>query len=646
MIRVGRLASVTGRMVSMIGKEQWAQAAKADVAEIDRLTTYLSQRKASRAFRKKPSTDQTVPVLNESAEPTARQAPPFHYLRNDLNILLGPSGAKLLNNTWTKFHLSPAERSPERLRPALVKLFSVAARIAAPRGVGQALKRLVSDFERVYFPIVDSRQEEPRHQKARRFALLTALQDGKGDRLLSSLLGAPDSGSDLRPLPSRLNEDDDYLARRRFLFESACRAKSWSEAYRQARLLSPRSELTSSFSIRTKYSHLCHTLSRDHSCPAKKKQLLVDLAALTTDNPSLQLDYALRAVTAPIQDCRPGDIERLVCRILPSADPRWRLALARLYRHSPESGRWMSDFRTLWQAEPSLQPRLKVLLNLLRLPKVRVEASLNRRGTDGRLCRDLTPATVKARLAKVREQVKLWQEIVPPYTGTKSGSGAAVYIDQSWWSFIAEVCAKLDIEPPVHVRTDLHPQPVVSGLRNGQRYLSLSPEFFRLEDTERKFLLARGLFRGAAGLDALESRLRSLHSPQELRERAAAYAEWMGHSHQLLDDSIHDEVEFSTLLVGLEELFWNTLDETYRRLAAIAHKGCWCPLFESEADHFAAGFVDIVSASHALARTVDLVYRATKPSPALDGLSALFNSESPDRVLSLRLQRLWVSYLD
>lgn len=629
----------------MLSKEQWAQAAQADVTEIDRLATYLSHRKASRTFQK--STTVVPPVSTTATAPVrARPAPPYHYLRNDLNVLLGPSGAKLLNTTWSRFHLSPAERSPQRLRPALVKLFSVAARIAAPRGVGQALKRLVSDFERVYFPVVDTLQGETGPQKARRFALLTALQDGKGDRLLQSLLAEPDGGPELPSLPSRLIADDDHLARRRFLFESACRAKSWSEAYRQARLLAPRAEFGPSFSIRMKYSHLCHTLAREASCPAKKKQLLNDLAALTVDNPSLQLDFALKSVTAPIQDCRTGEIESLVCHLLPSTDPRWKPTLTRLYRHIPQSRRWMTDFRALWQAEPSIQPRLRVLLNLLRLSKERAEASLKRSGAPQGIPLEQSASTVRARLAKVRELVKLWLAVAPPQDDEGVTIGDRVTLDKPGRSFLAQVCAKLDIETPAFLTTSPQPQPVLYALWNGQRYLSLNPDFFSLEESERKFLLARALFRGAGGLDALESRLACLNTPQELRERAAAYAEWMGYPSLLLDDFLHGEASFPTLLVGLEELFWSTHDETFRRLAVIAHNECWCPLFETEADHFAAGFVNIVSASHALAKSTSRVRGAIKTASVLEGLSVLFPGARPDGVLSLRLQRLWVSYLE
>lgn len=629
----------------MIGKEQWKRAVEADASEIDHLTDYLSQRKTCRSFRKKPVPDQATPNRFSTSKTPSRQTPPFHYLRGDLNVLLGPSGGKLLTNTWSKFHLSPAERSPERLKPALMKLFSVAARIAAPRGVGQALKRLVSDFERVYFPIVETPQAESHHKKTRRFALLTVLQEGKGDRLLSYLLDSEPCHSADPTLPSRWIEDDLQLARRRFLFESACRSKSWSEAYRQARLLQARSEPASNSSVHGRFLQLCLGLSESSGSPSKKKQVLTDLAALSSNSPEARLDYALKAVHIPTPDCRAGDIERIVCDALAPADPRWKITLARLYRHSPENRRWMTDFRLLWQSVPSLQPRLKLLLNLLRLPKARVDASLLRRGLKARISEGNNPATVRIRLSKVREIVKQWQEVLPPDSHSKSATGAIISLKSDHWSFILDVCTRLEIEPPVYAKANLQIQPVISNLTNGRRSISLSPEFFALRSSEQKFLMARALFRGAAGLESLEPRLRYLHSPQELYQRARAYAEWMGHSCDPLHDSALGQPDFPTLLVGLEELFWNSGDEAYQRLASIAHTGCWCPLFESEADHFAASFVDIVSASHAMAQTV-VARRPAHNAHHLDGLSAIFRDNPNQPVLALRLQRLWVTYLE
>lgn len=625
----------------MLGKKHWESAVVADTSEIDRLSNYLSQKKTSRCFAKKPQPDLVVaPISGE----TRSQTPPFHYLKQDLNVLLGPSGTKLLTNTWSKFHLSPAERSPQRLRGALVKLFAVASRVAAPRGVGQALKRLVADFERLYFPIVENPQSENTHHKARRFALLTVLQNGQGDHLLNHLLGEKMPDKKRPSLPSRLIEDDHHVARRKFLFEQAYRAKSWSEAYQQARLLTGSSDPAARALLEGRYLQVCQALGKQHMSPAKKKQLLVDLAQLIKDDRERRLDFALKAVSAPIKNCRPGDIERLVCDLLSPTDPRWQLVWGRLYRHQPQSKQWMSDLRTLWQSEPALQPKLKLLLNLLRLPRVRVEKAMTQRDVSGRFRLIPSLSTFRVRLHKVREQVHRWQELVPPDEAPSGACGAVVNLSSDIWGFVSLVCSQLDIEAPVYARTNFQVQPVLVGSRQGKKYLSFAPEFFQYEPEEQKFLLARGLFRGAAGLDALEARLGGCSNPEALRNLAVAYCRWTGRHNALLEEDSVEEVSLPVLLVALEELYWESQDEAFVMLAEVAHRQCWCPLFESEADLFASSFVQVVTASHALIRTLADSHGAAKICGSY-GMSALFDDRDRRSVLALRLQRLWVNYL-
>ena len=98
------------------------------------------------------------------------------------------------------------------------------------------------------------------------------------------------------------------------------------------------------------------------------------------------------------------------------------------------------------------------------------------------------------------------------------------------------------------------------------------------------------------------------------------------------------------LLVALEELYWESQDEAFVMLAEVAHRRCWCPLFESEADLFASSFVQVVTASHALIRTLADSHGAAKICAAY-GMSALFDERDRRPVLALRLQRLWVNYL-
>ena len=168
----------------MRSKEHFNGAAVADREEVTELYDYLARKILAKSFSK--SVDESVYGLNVDSErqPHSAQLSPYHYLRTDLALLLGASGSKLLNKTWSKFRLSPNETNRARLRPCLVKLFSVAARIAAPRGIGHALKRLVSDFEKAYFCVVVD-QDTINHKKtSRRFALLSVLQAGQGSHLL------------------------------------------------------------------------------------------------------------------------------------------------------------------------------------------------------------------------------------------------------------------------------------------------------------------------------------------------------------------------------------------------------------------------------------------------------------------------------
>lgn len=634
----------------MISKEYFEAAVVAHRNEIDQLNCYVAERALSKSFRKAANRS----LYGLPAEP-ARENPkwkvlPYHYLRTDLALLLGPSGSKLLNRTWAKYHLSPNEDNPGRLRPALMKLFSVAARIAAPKGVGHALKRIVGDFERSYFSVVEDPTICQHRKTSRRFALLSVLQSGQGSHLLHGILDScesdntnadrPDASS-----PSRLIERDPNVARRQFLFEAAFRAKSWSEAYRQARLLKKESSQACKESVTgKKMMQIFDGLHAIPYSPAKKKQMLTDLAESSEHSRALKLGYALEALAYPTLGCRPGDLERIVCQTVPAHDPWWKASLNRLYRHQAVPERWMEDFRALCRSEPSLRNFGRVLLNTLKYSSPRAQSSLERHQMTNSC---LVGNRLKARmqLNKAKEGVMAWLELLPPMSSSIANLGAKVELRCEQWRFVAEVCSMLDIEAPVSARTCYQPQPITMNYHQGQRVLSLHPDFLSCCEQEQRFMMARALFRGAAGLDHLERRASSLSSPMHILDRVLSYAEWSGHSKKNLEELLGNESGADALQVALEEMYWETEDNNYQRFALLLQHGGWCPLFDRESDLFAASFVNIVDATHALSK-VGLWGKQLSRICSREGLSHLLKLGPQHPVLCLRLQTLWMAAAD
>lgn len=623
----------------MIGKEYFLAAAVADPEEINQLTSYLSDRPTERRFLK--DADYTCPHQPRKNQASG-QLPPYHFLRTDLPLLLGPSGNKLLNRVWGKFHLLTTEEDPRRLRPALMKLFSVAARMAAPKGVGLALRRLVRDFERQYFQVVVDDQKRAEETDSRRFALLSVLQDGQGSHLLHTILGdSPRDQMDQagmgQSFPSRALQRETDQARRLFLFEAAYRAKSWSEAYRQARLLA---ETPGKERAAPRLTKIYRGLSQGGLPESKKKQVLTDLAACDEVTRSARISYALEAISAPTLSCRPGVLEGLLCDLLPPGDPWWRSSLSRLYRHRAVPRRWMRDIRLLWQSENSLRGLCRVLFSTFRYSKTRAKACLTKYQLQGP-CLSMTDELILTRLEKVGEEVKSWLELAPPITDQTAVNGALFQLPKTLWSSIAKICGRLQIEVPACGLTNFQPEPVRVTRHGGRRILSLSPEFLAADLQEQSFLLARGLYRATSGLAQLEMRMRPLTSPKALLERALDYADWSGHDTEPLE-RVRQTAQAEEVLVALEDIFWDSGDHNYRRLALLLHYRAWCPLFEREADLFAASMVDIVTATHALIRA-ELGAKALGRECSQAGLQTLFSNGDTHPRLCLRLQTLWVT---
>jgi hypothetical protein len=628
----------------MLSKEYFRWAVVADRKEMDDLNDYVSERTTTRRFSKPQNLqnyDLPTPHKGSSRSQSPRKAP-FHFLRNDLTLLLGPSGHKLITNTWSKHHLRTIEQDPSRLRPALVRLFSVAARIAAPKGLGHALKRLVGDFERLYFPIVADADLSEHRKEARRFAVLSVLQNGQGGHLLSGILGASSSHSDGASSaefnPSRHIERDPVQARRQFLFEAAYRSKSWSEAYKQARLISPTQHANPKFE--TKFIEVYRSLQCTECAQSKKKQALVDLACCSSQRRLQRVAYALKAASSLSPACRPGELEKVLCDLLPAGDPWWRSSLSRLYRHRPVATRWTSDFRRLCQVEPSSRDLCKVVLNILGFSRTRATLSLQRHRLIAP-CLEIEPKLARIRLERVRETVKVWLDLAPPSCTHPSHNGTLVNLSNTLWGCITDACLRLHVEVPVQVRVSFQTQPALVLQTSRKRLISVNPDFLASSQSEQKMLLARAVFRHAGGLEQLEQRALDLFRPKPALSRALDYAEWSGHDSTPLEQ-LPGEPDINETVVALEEMYWTTHDTHYRRLAEVVNQGCWCPLFDREADLFGSSFVDIVSASHALLKTQSLGPRCAQA--ALEqGLGFLTGIADDCPAVILRLQTLWLA---
>ena len=621
-------------MVNMASKEHFGQAVSAQSNEIDRLWDFrINRTVGARNFSKIPQTE-----LPEGRKKRSQHTA-FHFLRTDFSLLLGPSGTKLLSRTWCKYNLKPTETEPSRMRPALVRLFSVAARIAATKGVGNALQRLVTDFERLYFPIVVDPEAERAKKAARRFALLTVLQEGQGSHLLNRVLGGSET-ADKETFPSRLVRAQPNQARRLFLFEAAYRARSWSEAYRQSRLGGNQNSIP-----RSKMDEVRAEVFHQKNCPtSKKKQVLIELAGCSDTCPDQRLEYARKANYFPAPVCRPGQLEEILCAVTKPGDPWWRTSLTRLYRQRAVPHRWMSDLRKLWQTEPSLRNVCKVLFCLIRHSKPRALASLEKYDLN-KPGRRLDNRQIKATVHRVRSSILPWLELAPPVPPSRNSAGAVIRISSNLWSFITQTCGKLEMEAPIFCRVNFQSEPALVRGDHSKRFFSFSPEFLTTPSQEQRVLLARALFREATGLERLTPRVVTLHQPQDAMQRALDYAEWCGHPYELLAENLNDELSAELAVTCLEEMYWDTSDKRYQQLAALVHRGCWSPLFEREADTFACSGADLVTSSHALLQA-DIGAGDLGSACQIQGLSALGCTKNVPPSLCLRLQSLWMTRIE
>ena len=624
-------------------------AAVAGAEEIHKLSSYLQPFQCRRSFSKELPAPATPLARGQNAD--GSQRPPFHHLRDEFALLLGISGGNLVLKTWERHQLEPQETEPARLRPALLKLFSNAARLAAPRGASQALKTILRGFENAYFTI-SLVSANPNYLHKHRFSLLALIQTGHGANLLTTVLSPPLAPPRKSSNPS---ENDQVRLRREFLFEASCRSKSWTEAYRQSRLLcygSPRPQLP--VSIERRLSEV-YSKNLDVSTPAsKKKQILSDIARLPPEHGGDQpREFALRAASAVAVSCRPGEDEALLCKLFPASDPRWRISLRKLYRHRPMAESWMLHLRKFWQQEPSLRPYCRVLFSLMRFSRRRAEIT-HATLPPGPSGERLETAQLRARVERVRQEVRFWNTLLP--TDERSAEddipmgGTVINLRTSLWQHILKVSAELGLEAPRRVRVLASFHEV--GLRSGQdgTEIVLGPVLLSTREGEARFLLARALFRYACGLDGLAARGQTLVPPDQLAKRVQAYNEWMCHASEplaFLGEARMDprEVEVDELQVALEELFWSTGDVLYARCCEVLANRDFCPRGELEADAFAHRYCDIGEATYGVLASglSDLaVYRECE---AL-GLSSIHGSLKSNPSLVLRIQSLWMSGME
>lgn len=630
--------------------ERIDNAAVARNEEISKLSSFLTPYKQPRSFSKglPLMADCRPGILSAQIceEDSALVQRPFHHLREELALLLGVSGSNLVVSTWERHGLDPQETNPERLRPILLKLFSTAARIAAPRGNSLGLKAVLRAFESDYFSISPAGKGASNVEN-QRFSLLALIQTGRGANVLSSALNANGAGKSRAPSASLPGETERLRLRREFLFESSVRAKSWTEAYRLSRVLSygtPRPRM--SLAVERRLPEV-YRMNLGANIPgSKKKQLLADIARLPAEYDEHPEEFALRAVSALAVSCRPGDDDALLCRLLPASDPRWRISMRHLYRHRPQADSWMATMRKLWQQEPSLRPYCRLIFSLLRFSRRRAEVAFSTLPPVDS-AETLEPCQLRARMARAAEEVRAWREILPACASSEpetAPSGTLVNVRRTLWDHIVKVAHEVGLPAPRLVRVVPRFDDIGMRTVNGHTELVVSPVMLSTREGEARFLVARAMYRHAVGLDALEPDGRALARLSTIASKAVAHAEARGYSLEPFNvwQNGEDSVEMDELHVALEEMYWQTGDRVFARLCELLANRCWCPRAELEADLYAHRFCDSIDATYGILSTGLAclpLYRDCETSGIASMLVKL--KDYPNVVL--RLQNLWMS---
>ncbi len=178
----------------------------------------------------------------------------------------------------------------------------------------------------------------------------------------------------------------------------------------------------------------------------------------------------------------------------------------------------------------------------------------------------------------------------------------------------------------------------------------IHPGLLSMPEGQARFVLARALFRHLSGLDRLEARTLNLGQLETIAERAAAHCEWMGHNWEPwriegsrdLVGARPEALSVEEVQVALEDLYWQTHDQTYLRFAKLLNMRSWCPAEEFDADLFGASFCDPVDATYGVICSEPDSQRIFRHSQRSGITSALAQLGRKPR-LGLRLQNLWLN---
>lgn len=625
----------------------------------DFLTPYLNRRpfcKGVGRFHHAVFPDRPKPVTPKQIFQATRK-PAFHFLKAEFEEKLGPQEGDLVQRVWAEHNLGHFESRINELRPALRRLFTCAARLAAVKDAGTSLKAVLQTFERHYFPVNDIILPPTPPPKDQRLSLLALIKSGEGAHLLESVL-TTEGKTEIRPhrsnpSPSVSIEQDTIQLRREFLLDTAVRAGDWAQAYRQGRLLQladPHRPIP--YRSSRQFQQTCRELLLcGGQPPSKQKQLLIDLASTESVPRYEREELALKASGSTTQTCRPGELELLLCQFLDSNDPRWQVFMRRLFRYRALPHAWISTVRKLWHRDPNRRYHCRLLFALLRHSRERADRAWQEAGRSGSALQH-APGQTLGRLNRALEMVRAWNALLgqPEVEQARRQNGYPFELPASLHQHLLEVCRHLGECPPKLVRMVPRLEQVgVQGVWEKKEIL-IHPGLMAMPEGQARFVLARALFRHLSGLDQLETRTRNLGQLSTIADRAAAHCEWMGHNWEpwRIEGSrdlvcarpgalAPEEVQ-----VALEDLYWQTQDQTYLRFAKLLTMGSWCPAEEFDADLFAANFCDPIDATYGVLCSEpdsEKIFRHSQRS----GITAVLAQLGRRPRLSLRIQNLWLN---
>ena len=582
------------------------QGVVAEPHEIVELLNYRDSRLLRRKFAK-PSSGSYRRLFS---------ATPYRFLRNQLRAALGPGAVERLDRAWKEHRLPLSERAPEKLRPCLLRVFLELSQAPELQGFRAHIRTCLRAFEGNFFHLVSQTAVNEKE----RFILLAQLQRGLTDEVLFEL----QSHDGNNPSQKLAQEPDSAL--KRLEFEVACRHRNWKQACRSLRLLENSCEVISLKNLVRIYEGL-----DDEEADSQEKLLVLKMLV---SHPALTLqkrrDYAAEAWSLTNTDNPADELGSMILKLFQPTHSCWSQAFLRIYLGSPVPHRWTRDFHCLGQKSSRLRRKCRTLLDMLRYPKERV---LNR----------FSGVEEMARIrAFAIDSIKQIQETTLACSRLYQSQACSlrppdeVNVTSSVETTLAAVCADLGLPEPAGVQQSQCVDCVEIELADGGLRLVVGGDFLTFDGSEQSFLIARALYRKISGLTELEAAHQELVSSRDFLARALAYTEWRCYE----SDSSCNFNTFETL----RQICRATGDRYLERLLQAARLGGWCPIEERLADRFALSYSDIVSASHALVRMA--LGRHGGQVSLQEGLAPLTCSGELLSVLSLRLQRLWCSFLD